>query len=94
MTKSKLTKVGVQVHDGTYVHTDSDSQALWACSYILFPLCHLGNHMLKYATLGHPYIRNYSVSPEYVWALSMSPMQSNAVQHIQQGRICDLPGFI
>ena len=48
-----------------------------AHTYIISSQCHLGNHVLKYATLGHPYIRNYSVSPEYVWALSMSPMQSN-----------------
>ena len=34
-------------------------------------------HMENYAQLGHPYIADYSLSPDFTWVLSMSPMMSH-----------------
>ena len=33
-------------------------------------------HLAEYQTLGHPYRRDYALSPSLTWVLTMSPLQS------------------
>lgn len=38
-----------------------------------------GNHLEEYASLGHPYVSEYSLSPSLNWVLTMNPLMAEVL---------------
>ena len=40
-----------------------------------------GEHLVEYDSLGHPYVRDYSLTSSLNWVLLMSPLMINMLSH-------------